>query len=251
MVVSDPTKPIYTGHKNIEEFLLYFEAYAALKDWDNGKKSLVIVLYMADKLKPSMIQLMKVHSTWNNLKAAMIMKWATSSDINKKLEYLKNMIQETDDTVQMYTNCFDAYIDESPVKIITEKANRVGKEKVDESPTAQEAIKICCVRDQHSLNTERLDRMETSIVELLKAVQTLGHMAHNCLNRSEQSLDMDQPNTNPNTQINNPNIRDANVRLFKVIKKAKLKEDEYLMIYVNKDEALFNKGILVKDIDQV
>ncbi|CAG8834483.1 29123_t:CDS:2, partial [Gigaspora margarita] len=311
IAASDPTKPIYTGHENIEEFLLYFEAYAASKDWDDRKKSLVIVLHIVDKLKPSMIQLIKVHSTWNNLKVAMITKWATSLDINEKLEHLKNTIQKTDDTAQMYTNYFDAYIDEvkdqlrdlkkrewyiqglrspyrervaaakelavkmekydrdreyiskSPVKITTKKANRVGKEMVDESSTAQEAIKICRVGDQHSLNTERLDRMETSIVELLKAVQTLverkqtlsprrSSFTNLTLNRGSMSQNrnaisyMDQPNTNPNTQVKNLNIRGADVRLFEVIKKVKPKEDEYLMIYVSEDEVLFNVRTLGK-----
>ncbi|CAG8727353.1 1444_t:CDS:1, partial [Cetraspora pellucida] len=36
--VFDPTKPIYTNHENIEEFLIYFEAYATSKDWNNNKK---------------------------------------------------------------------------------------------------------------------------------------------------------------------------------------------------------------------
>ncbi|CAG8487252.1 8716_t:CDS:2 [Gigaspora rosea] len=215
MAASDPTKPIYTGHENVKEFLLYFEAYAASKDWDDGKKSLVIVLHVADKLKPSMIQLMKVHSTWNNLKAAMITKWATSSNINEKLEHLKNMVQEANDTVQMYTNCFDAYIEEglrspyrervasarpdtyeaakelavkmekydcnreyiskSPVKITTGKANRVGKEKGDESSATQEPIKVCRVKDQHPLNTERLNWMETNLVEIRRIeIEALG-----------------------------------------------------------------------------
>ncbi|CAG8690562.1 3540_t:CDS:2, partial [Gigaspora rosea] len=166
-----------------------------------------------DKLKPSLMQLRKAHSTWNNLRAAMITNWATSSDINEKLEHLKNMVQEAGDTVQMYTNCFDTYIAEGlqspywqrvidawpdtyeaakdlavmmekydrdreyvskcPVRIATREVNKLGKNKLDELPSAHEAKRICQVGKQHSLNTERLDRIETSIVELLKAVQTL------------------------------------------------------------------------------
>ncbi|CAG8752272.1 2912_t:CDS:2, partial [Racocetra fulgida] len=192
MSVFDPTKPIYTDHKNIEEFLLYFEAYTASKDWDDGKKSLIIVLHITDKLKLLMMQLMKAHSTWKDLKVAMITKWTTSSDINEKLEHLKNMVQEIGDTVQMYTNCFDNYITEvkdqlrdlekrewyiqavkmkkydrnreyiskSLVQIATEKVSRASKDKTYEIPTAHET-KICRVSDQHFLNTERLDRMET------------------------------------------------------------------------------------------
>ncbi|CAG8538533.1 1966_t:CDS:1, partial [Scutellospora calospora] len=61
-------------HENIKEFLIYFEAYAASKDWNNSKKSLVIVLHITDRLKPSMMQLMKIHSKWEDLKAAMTKK---------------------------------------------------------------------------------------------------------------------------------------------------------------------------------
>ncbi|CAG8672269.1 19088_t:CDS:1 [Gigaspora rosea] len=173
------------------------------------------------------------------------------------------------------------YISKSPVKITTEKANRVGKENVDEISATQEPIKVCRVKDQHPLNTERLNQMETSIVELLKAVQTLvekkhalslrrssssnltlnrgnmnrnrtitsctcfacnreGYMARDCPNRSEQSSNMDQSNMNSNTHANNPNVRGADIRLFEITEKTKPKEDEYLMICVSEDEALFN-----------
>ncbi|CAG8548518.1 9079_t:CDS:2 [Cetraspora pellucida] len=71
MGVFDPTKPIYTSHENIEEFLIYFEAYATLKDWDNNKKSLVIVLHIADRLKPLIIQLRRNNLNWKNLREAM------------------------------------------------------------------------------------------------------------------------------------------------------------------------------------
>ncbi|CAG8817322.1 5082_t:CDS:2, partial [Gigaspora rosea] len=127
------------------------------------------------KLNPSMMQLRKAHSTWNNLKTAMITNWATSSDINEKLERLKNMVQETGDTVQMYTNCFDAYttkvknqlrdlekgnvtykdfkmekydrdreyISKSPVRIATGGVNKSEKNKSDELSNAHEAKRIC------------------------------------------------------------------------------------------------------------
>ncbi|CAG8688765.1 9116_t:CDS:2 [Cetraspora pellucida] len=121
MRVFDPTKPVYTGYENIEEFLVYFEAYAASKDWDDNKKSLVVILHIADRLKPSIMQLRKNNSSWKDLRTAMIKRWATSSDLNEGLERLKNMVQETGDTVQMYTSCFDAYVTEIQDQIHIEK----------------------------------------------------------------------------------------------------------------------------------
>ncbi|CAG8606281.1 9119_t:CDS:2 [Gigaspora rosea] len=263
MGVFDPTKPIYTSHENIEEFLIYFEAYAASKDWDDNKKCI------------------------NNLRAAMITNWATSSDINEKLECLKNMVQEAGDTVQIYTNCFDAYIakvknqlrdlekrewyiqglqkkydrdreyiSKSSVRIATGEVNKSGKNKLDKLPSAHEAKRICRVGEQHFLNTERLDRMETSIVELVKAVQTLmerrgslsphrspasnmtqnrGYVGQNRGTTPQRSVKY-----KPSDQAGGPDIRGADVRFFEVTEKAAPKGDEYLMIHVEADKALFD-----------
>ncbi|CAG8784472.1 2933_t:CDS:2, partial [Cetraspora pellucida] len=49
------------------------------------------------------MQLRKNKSSWKDLRTAMIKRWATLSDLNEELEHLKNMVQVTEDTVQMYT----------------------------------------------------------------------------------------------------------------------------------------------------
>ncbi|CAG8716338.1 22589_t:CDS:2, partial [Gigaspora rosea] len=106
------------------------------------------------------------------------------------------------------------------------------------------------VEDQHPINTERLNQMKTSIVELLKAVQTLVERKHAPSPRRTE-FKYGPTKHELKHSSNNPNIRDTDVRLFEVTEKAKPKEDEYLMIYVSEDEALFNVRNLVKDGDQM
>ncbi|CAG8548839.1 7559_t:CDS:2 [Gigaspora rosea] len=291
MGIFDPTKPVYDGHENIEEFLVYFEAYAASKDWNDDKK--------------------------RDLKAAMITSWKTLSDTNEKLERLRNMVQGRGDTVQMYTNCFDAYVQESisgkdhwptyerakdlavkmerydhdreyisknPVHGAMGKPNRLNNEEAGDFLVAGGATKVCHVNEGQ---TDKFNRMETSIVELTKTIQTLiekkdsppqprpissnapqnrgnrnrsngttlrkcyicereGHIARDCPNRPWQNRSNDRSRITRNERGNNPDVRNADIRFFEVTEKVTLREEEYLMISVEDDEALFDIRNLVK-----
>ncbi|CAG8789136.1 16928_t:CDS:2 [Gigaspora margarita] len=275
--------------ENIEEFLVYFEAYAASKDWNNDKKVLVVILHIADRLKPSMMQLIKANSTLRGL---------------KKMDQLKNKVQKDDDSVQMYTNCFDAYVKEIDEqlrdlekrewyiqglqnlyqeKIISlcpemyEEAKKLAV-KIEKAQLMQSlkenklignkakgisaiygATTVCHVGEGHISNMDRIDRMETSITELTRVIQTLVEERRNPVqqrgpamntlqnrsgeNRSRSSTPhktVDRSNSRQNDRVNDLSIRGADVRLFEVIEKIVPHEEEYLMVHVDEDEKLFD-----------
>ncbi|CAG8655430.1 1010_t:CDS:2, partial [Dentiscutata heterogama] len=70
MTSKDLTKPFYYGNNNesIESFMADYEGYAAMKDWDDAKKRLVIGLHVAEPLRDWVRNIVEAKNTWEGIR---------------------------------------------------------------------------------------------------------------------------------------------------------------------------------------
>ncbi|CAG8535000.1 3082_t:CDS:2, partial [Gigaspora rosea] len=143
-----------------------------------------------------------------------------------------------------------AYSGGRTAHVAANRGNKWGNEEINAVPLLLGATKIRKMDEGHLLNMDRIDRIETSIAELAKAIQTLIDRKYNpsqrrapysniTQNRGSRNLS-NSVTPRQNDQVDSPDVSGADMRLFEVTEKTIPKEDEYLMIHVDEDDALFD-----------
>ncbi|CAG8671129.1 10313_t:CDS:1 [Cetraspora pellucida] len=79
-----------------------------MKDWDKMKMRLVVGLYVAEPLRDWIRDIVKVNTTWKDVKAAILKSAKAKYDVEMKIECLMNLKLNEDESVVSYTNRFDA-----------------------------------------------------------------------------------------------------------------------------------------------
>ncbi|CAG8701255.1 27176_t:CDS:2, partial [Gigaspora margarita] len=170
---------------------------------------------------------------WADLNDAVIAGAQVSCDTEEKLEQLKGIKQKLKDTIKAYTNRFDTcakiiknyvrsikkrqwYIQELQepfrekvemqyfetydqakkwaLKMKKYKESSTAKLDIENLTAAFGALKICCI-DQNPDQNNRINKIESSIKELMKVINNL----------KESKLSVNQQNQSSNNSTQNPN----------------------------------------------
>ncbi|CAG8812548.1 20117_t:CDS:2, partial [Gigaspora rosea] len=137
------------------------------------------------------------------------------------------------------------YISKSTINTVTERINKLIGNEAKGIPAFSGATAICCIGEGHISNMDRIDRIETSITELTRVIQTLVEERRNPVQRRSPPINTSQNRSGENQSRSiTPHkcfIYDQEGHIARdCYGKNSTHEKEYFMVHVDEDEELFD-----------